>query len=247
MKLCRILLPILVLCGCSMIYPTKTPIETISYGTHANNLSEKPYFVFLPGRSSDAKEFQEEGFIDDARKSFPGADMVAVEAHLGYYIRRNLITRLQEDIFSTAKKQGYKPIWLVGISMGGLGAVLYAEAHPEQIDGLYILAPFLGDKEVIEEIKQAGGLAKWSPPENLDPKDYQRFIWSWLKKYTKSPPPDGLPDLFLGWGTEDRHADACKLLADALPEGHVFTTKGDHDWPTWRTLWKDFLITVSKR
>jgi len=51
--------------------------------------------------------------------------MVAADLHLAYLQGGTMIKRLYEDIISPAQKQGYKKIWLVGISPGGLNSLLY--------------------------------------------------------------------------------------------------------------------------
>jgi hypothetical protein len=43
------------------------------------------------------------------------ADLVAVDAHLGYYYKRTIIDRLREDVLVPAKVQGYRRIVVVGI------------------------------------------------------------------------------------------------------------------------------------
>jgi hypothetical protein len=40
--------------------------------------------------------------------------------------------------------------------------------------------------------------------------------------------------LHLGYGRDDRFADAHRLLATQLPAAQVFDTPGGHDWPVWR-------------
>ena len=45
----------------------------------------------------------------------------------------------------------------------------------------------------------------------------------------------------LAVGLADRFASNHQLLADALPEGRVFTTEGGHDWPQWSRLWRKML------
>ena len=57
-----------------------------------------------------------------------------------------------------ARREGKDNIWLVGFSMGGLGSLLYLREHPEYIEGVCLIAPFLGDEEIIEEIQAAGGV-----------------------------------------------------------------------------------------
>ena len=231
------LLFLLVLAGLALsCFPTATPMETVSYEAVEPG---ETVFVFLPGRSSRPAEFAEAGFIDELQRRVPEAQVIVADAHFGYYFHRNLVERLNEDIIGPARARGARNVWLVGISMGGLGALFYAREHADQVTGVVALAPFLGDEDVIEEIAAAGGPAGWEPPPNLDPSDYQRDIWKWLKGYTQAD--KDMPVLYVGYGTEDRFAKAVKMLGEALPEGRTFTTSGGHDWPPWRALWVKFL------
>ena len=150
-----------------------------------------------------------------------------------------MVRRLHDDVVGPMREATGARVHLVGISMGGLGALIYAQAHPEDVAGVVVLAPYLGGDEVIDEITSAGGLAEWQPPSDPDPDDFQRDIWTWLKGYTD--PETDRPPLVLGWGTEDDLAPASRLLAEALPDDRVFTTPGGHDWPEWRALWEAIL------
>ena len=47
-------------------------------------------------------------------------DMVAPNAHFGYYFGETLVNRLKVDIIDPSKVKGYENVWLVGASMGGL-------------------------------------------------------------------------------------------------------------------------------
>jgi len=47
--------------------------------------------------------------------------------------------------------------------MGGLGALMYLRAHPEDIAGVCLISPFLGYPGIISEISAAGGLTAWIP------------------------------------------------------------------------------------
>lgn len=185
----------------------------------------------LPGSGDDAADFMKNGFIKEIEFSGIRADVVAVDAHLGYYLKRNLLPRLCKDIIIPARQKGYKNIWLLGISMGGLGAVIYEKHYPDTITGLILLAPFLGYPAVIDEIYTAGGLSQWSPKEPIDKNDYEHEIWKWLKDYTR--PEVKLPRLVIGYGSEDRFASASFLLAEVLPVDQVYMIPGGHDWDTW--------------
>lgn len=192
--------------------------------------------VFLPGRFDRPERFVREGFGEVLAARLPAVRAVAADAHLGYYLDGSFVERLHEDVVRPALEQGASRIHLVGISMGGLGALLYARAHPEAVAGVVVLAPYLGEEEVVAEIAAAGGLAAWQPPAEPDPDDFQRDVWSWLKGYAE--PGADRPPLVVGWGDGDDLAPASRLLAVVLPAGRAFTVRGGHDWPTWRALWR---------
>jgi pimeloyl-ACP methyl ester carboxylesterase len=185
----------------------------------------------LPGSGDKAADFIKNGFIKEIEASGFRADAVAVDAHLGYYVKRNLLPRLLDDVVLPAKKMGYKNIWLLGISMGGLGAVIYAKHYPHTINGLILLAPFLGYPAVLDEISTAGGLTQWSPKEPIDKDDYEHEIWKWLKGYTR--PNVKLPYLVIGYGNDDWFKAASSLLGESLPNDQVYVLPGEHDWDTW--------------
>jgi pimeloyl-ACP methyl ester carboxylesterase len=194
--------------------------------------------VFLPGNRSTPEEFDTEGFTGILKKYLPGADSLAVDAPIGYYISQTLPDRLLEDVIRPARQKGYTRIWLVGISMGGSGALWYLKTHPETVRGALLLAPFLADKKIVEEIENAGGLMKWSPaaPEK---NDYQRAQLVWLKRYINRQGP--LPRLSIGFGESDRFERSNRIVAAILPARDVFKTQGKHDWKTWRVVFEQFM------
>lgn len=227
---------IVILCfsifGCALFYPTKKPIDSFYYIT--GKAPSDTLIVMLPGSGDDAADFMKNGFIQEMNISGIRADAVAVDAHLGYYFKKNLLPYLLEDVILPARQKGYKNIWLLGISMGGLGAVIYEKHYPDTITGLILLAPFLGYPAVIDEVSSAGGLSQWSPKEPIDKDDYEHEIWKWLKEYTQ--PVVKIPRLVIGYGSEDRFAASSFLLSEVLPKEHVYMIPGGHDWETWRRL-----------
>ncbi len=117
----KILFLLFLLPGCAYLRPAKNPIETLWYRQPEKNHTR--LLILLPGRYSSADSFSTEGFVAMARKSGIAVDMVAVDAHLGYYFRKKLLIRLRQDVVEPAQKQGYTRFWIVGLSLGGLGAV----------------------------------------------------------------------------------------------------------------------------
>ena len=189
--------------------------------------------IMLPGRGDRASTFIQNGFQNAGERY--GFDTLAADAHFGYFRERNLVERLHADIVLPARQAGYKKIWLLGISAGGFGSILYSSQHPDQIDGVILLAPFLGEREAIDELVAAGGLATWSADES-ELKDYEIDVWSWLNRVTSEP---GKKPLILGYGKSDRLADAYGVLLDAMDSSSVYTREGGHKWDTWKPLWED--------
>ncbi len=236
----RILLLLLTLlsAGCSRLRPAPVPLRTIEIEPGVPG--SRSLVVLLPGRRDSPEDFERFGWGELARKAGVGARIVAADAHLGYYYRRTILDRLREDVIAPARAQGVDRIWLAGVSLGGTGSILYSNEHPEDVRGIALFAPFLGEEEVRKEIEAAGGLRGWMPPQPLDPADFQRQMWAWLKTEPATP-------IYLGWGTRDDFAPINGLLAKALPAERVFTTPGGHDWRAWTNLWEQFLETGALR
>jgi pimeloyl-ACP methyl ester carboxylesterase len=197
--------------------------------------------VFLPGRGDAADTFFDEGFVTAVRRSGLSIDLVAADAELGYYANASFITRLDEDVLTPARRRGYARSWIVGASMGGFGSLFYASQHPEQVDGVLALAPWLGDAGATDPIRAAGGLARWQPPPpaRFDAGNYQAQLWRWLREVTVEGRPG--PSIWLGWGSHDRLGRSDELLAAALPGDRVLHAPGGHQWATWRELLGEFL------
>jgi pimeloyl-ACP methyl ester carboxylesterase len=214
--------------ACTLPPPATTPMAQV--GQPAERQSET-LLVFLPGRGDRGADFVEQRFLEIGAGH--GFDMLAADAHFGYYTSETIVDRLHADVIRPARRRGYERIWLLGISAGGLGAALYADAHPGLIDGLILLAPYPGDEALVRDIAAAGGLAQWSGDTSAG-EDWQRQHWRWLQTTTETA---DRPRIVLGFGRDDRFAEAAELLAGELPPDGVFRAEGGHRWPVWRELW----------
>ena len=196
--------------------------------------------VFLPGSYSVPEDYLSHGFVDRVRRQHVAADIALVDAHLGYYSERSILDRLRADVLVPARAHGYVDVWLVGISIGGYGALIHsatAPANEPALAGTVAIAPYLGDRRVTISVDASGSLAGWPLAASL-PEDIDVALWQWLQRESARRPE---PRLYLGYGLGDRFEYSDRMLAAALPAGHVFTAPGGHDWPVWEALWAQML------
>jgi len=225
MRLTILILVTQLLAGCIGIPPTETPLPSITTATSAGR--NDTVIIMLPGRGDRADAFIREGFEQ------PGTahrfDTIATDAHFGYYMKRSLLTRLHEDIVLPAREAGYENVWLLGISMGGYGALLYASQNPDLVDGVILLAPYLGERKSLEEIVSSGGLQNWDGGASRM-EDYEIGIWNWLR--------DSNTPVILGYGEADGMADGYRrVMTGTLESSSIYTLEGGHNWTTWKPLW----------
>lgn len=122
--------------------------------------------VMLPGAYSRPQEFVDEGFVGELRRRAVAADIAIADAHVGYFQDRSAIRRLREDIVLPARAQGYRQVWLVGISLGGFGALAFGARHGGEVDGILALAPYLAGAscEGDHRRRRPGALAQHTAP-----------------------------------------------------------------------------------
>ena len=191
--------------------------------------------LLLPAAYTTPDDFLREGFVKAARDRALPVDLVFVELKVQHLTDRTILRRLRHEVVLPARALGCRSIWLGGISIGGFVALAYAERYPEEIDGLCLLAPYLGNHIVTGEIERANGVHEWTPGE-LAADDDERRIWRFIKEHRARPSP-----LHLGFGRDDRFADSHRMMASALAPECVDVVPGGHEWPVWRQLWGNFL------
>ena len=217
--------------ACTLVpRPTPVPVKTL---VDEPDGRPKELVVLLPGRHSLPGEFVREGFVSRVRASRPDARIVVPDLHLGYYRKQTMAERLHQDVIAPAKSSGIDHVTLVGISMGGMGAMIYDLEHPGEVREIILLSPFLGDPSVIDDISIQGGLSRWRP-EGEAPDAFSRRLWlrvreSWLTRRDR-------PVLQLGCGENDRLAATTRLAAAELTPATTLWLHGGHDWPTWNRL-----------
>lgn len=181
-----------------------------------------------------AADFDAHGLVAAVHRRGLAVDVVAARPALDLYLDSKVATELHRIVVAPARARGYQRIWLLGISLGGMGALLYASTQPEAVEGLVLLAPFLGTQGTVAEIAAAGGLAGWTA-EGSAATTPERQLLLWLQRFLAAPP--ARPAVYLGYGLADRFVRGHTMLAERLPRDRVVTAAGGHDWKTWRALW----------
>ena len=199
---------------------------------------DRVLLAMLPGAAHVPEDFLRHGFVQALRERRRPVDVVLVDAHADYYLERSIGARLATDVIRPARANAYSQIWMLGISLGGMGALICAREHPGEIDGVILLAPYLGNRGRIAEMVRRGGLKECQTDE-IDPENDEQTVLAWLKAYRSGAP--SLPAIYLGYGTADRFAPASEMLAQRLPTERVAAMQGGHEWETWARLWTHFL------
>ncbi len=216
------------------------PTKPLTVEWHLAKAAERGHslFVFLPGRRDRASDFVRREFVGLARGRITGVDCLTVDATLGYYLDGSIAERLQREIIGPAHANGYREIWLVGVSMGGLGAFFHEREYPGKVSGLILLAPFVGDDlNLFAEIDAAGGAESWArsqPPVATERKraEFQRELWRYLGRL---PSEDSSPlQIWMAYGETDRLRPGFERLRSVLREERVIRLKGGHTWEVWK-------------
>lgn len=219
------------LSGCALFLPESVvPIPAL----HERNAgSPETLVILMPGRGGAARDFFDRGFVRRLLACDRPLRVAAVDAHLGYYADESVAIRLTEDIIRPARERGVEEVWLAGISLGGLGALIHLNDYPGVARGAVLIAPYLGDSATVEALP-ADLTAAGAPP----PGDAIAGVWYGIAEKLDGANP---PALYLAAGTEDRFARAHERFARLLDEDRVFRADGGHGWTTWEPLWARIL------
>lgn len=213
-------------------FPARSPMPLERYSAPQTDT----LLVLLPGFAAYDHTFEKKGLIQAAREAGFEGDIVAPNATFGYYRTRSLLPELESAVFADARDK-YEHIWVLGISMGGLGTLLAVEEFREDIDGVILLSPFLGRKRVTNAVRDAGGLAGWSVPEE-DP-TFDEEVWGWLDDASERQWQQ--PEVFLGYASNDLGVKNQELLASQMGHERSKMVPGGHTWPVWKELLHHFV------
>lgn len=223
-------LPLALLGGCTARGDATRPIPTQL--VHAIQPMRRTV-VFLPGRGDDLAGLQRHHTAELIQQSWPDADVILAGLTMPYYTSGVANQRLHDEVIAPLLKQGHRPIWLAGISLGGMGALLYDDEHPGDIDGLLLLSPYLGDSAIHDEIRAAGGIRQWQPGarQAIGPDTFQRELWRSIAQWRDTP--TRARTVWLAYGDSERFRAPIELMKPLLPAGHALMLPGRHNWKLW--------------
>jgi hypothetical protein len=233
------------LLGC---FPRGDPSRPIPTEFIAAPQKAQRLVVVLPGRADDLGALRRSGITQAIQQAWPDADVVLTGLALGYYMEGQAEKRLHAEVIAPARQRGYAQVWLVGASLGGMGALLYDRAHPNQVDGLVLLAPYLGEKALLQEITAAGGAARWQPPPPpaiINEDNFLQELWRHLQTWSRPPGPR--PNVWVAYGDKDYLRGALPLIAPLVPPQQVLQPRGGHDWETWSPVTGEILSRVDAK
>jgi pimeloyl-ACP methyl ester carboxylesterase len=228
------------LSGC---FPRGDPSQPIPTATLAAPRKATRLVVVLPGRGDDLPGLRKSGIAQAVQSAWPDADVVLTGLALGYYLEGQALPRLHDEVVAPARAHGYAQVWLVGASLGGMGAILYDRAHPGEVTGMVLLAPYLGEDAMVSRIAAAGGVARWQAPPAGD--DFALELWRHVQGWSRDPA--AARRVWLAYGTKDRFREPDALLGAALPAGHVLVRDGGHDWGVWSPATREILQRITMR
>ena len=240
MWFCAMVSMVVVFLGCSGSQDKKK-LRSVRY---SGMTGKRSLVVLLPTIGGKGSHYMSQGFLDEVWERGFEASLEVVDVKPSLYLGTRIVERLKTEVIEPAKAEGFREIYLVGISLGGHGALVYATKYPEDIDGLIMLAPFIGWDIASDAIEEAGGLEKWEDCPFLA-WNYACEVWKSLKDYISDS--ENRRKVVLGFGREDKFADQCRVIAAVLPPEQVFTVPGGHDWVTWKKLFSkvaDYFLEV---
>jgi len=200
--------------------------------------------VLIPGAYQQPAQFLQAGFDQPLLERAQRVELILAMPQLAHLTDRSWLAALYDQIVAPARTQRDIPLWLGGVSLGAFMALRFAAQYPDSIDGLCLLAPYLGSRIIAAEIAAHTDISHWQAGA-LHEDDDERRIWQYVANLRNR---GTATRVFIGSGSSDRFADTQQVLVRAL--GSVPSTtrmiEGGHDWPVWRQLWEQFLDVYGK-
>jgi enterochelin esterase-like enzyme len=110
---------------------------------------------------------------------------------------------------------------------------------------MFLLSPFVGDKELLTEIERAGGLEKWESPVGTPRSKAEALQKMWIDMKRQWPSRSGPPfPISLAVGKSDKLLTSNRFFARSiLKPDQLIEIEGGHDWDCWR---RGTVILLSK-
>jgi pimeloyl-ACP methyl ester carboxylesterase len=199
--------------------------------------------ALIPGANQGPQDLRAAGFLAAVEERHLNIDIVLVTPQLMHVTDRSALARLHTEVVIPARLSGCAAVWFAGISMGGFLALLYAAEHPVDLQGICLLAPYLGNRMIYTEISRFESLAQWHAAKTdlQDELAEERKVWHYIAD--RQPHPPVLR--YLGFGGDDRFATTQRLLAKQLIPEAVDVIDGGHEERVWRRLWDRFLDRIT--
>ena len=239
----RPLIPMLLAClsslaGCAAGGDVTKPIPTLFVAAPE---SAHRLVVMLPGRGDSLQSLTNTGIATIIQQSWPDADVLLTGLTMPFYRQGRAAQRLHDEVIEPARRRAYRQVWLAGISLGGMGALLYDREYPDQMNGLLLLSPYLGDNAIHQQIRQAGGLAAWQagPAQVIGPDTFQHELWRYLQDWSQRP--QRTRSVWLAYGADEPFRQPIELMSPLLQPDHVIMLPGKHNWKLWKPAMRALL------
>lgn len=191
---------------------------------------QRVLLVMLPGMGISSQDFVDYGLVAMAQSGHQIVDVLATQPDQSLYLDGVIADDLNKVLARFTSGENDTRLWLLGISLGGMGALACAARSVARIEGLVLLAPFIGTRGTVAALQRAGGWNHWSPRESVATQAEQEVL-CWLQTCLANPAG---PPIWLGHATRDRFAAGHRMLAAALPDDRTVQVEGAHDWPAWQ-------------
>jgi pimeloyl-ACP methyl ester carboxylesterase len=210
---------VLLVSGCVYTQPVELPMGGEYFHYRDSNTT---LVLLLHGLGGSAANFSRNGTVEQILDCNPRVNVYGADSHFGYYRERIISARLREDVIQPALDAGVTRVWLLGVSLGGLGSLAYRLDYPEEVAGIVLMAPYLGEWDELE--------AYIADPASSN-SDFVE-IWRGLESMATQ---ERLVTLAYGEGDSmyRQHRWAASLLAAE----QVVSMPGNHRWSVWRQLW----------
>jgi pimeloyl-ACP methyl ester carboxylesterase len=242
LSLSGLLLMLGMLAGC---YPKGDPSKPVPTSFIPAPTPAHRLVIVLPGRGDGLDGLKATGIAQAIQAQWPDADVTLSGLTMDYYLQGGAVRRLRQEIVVPARQRGYREVWLLGASLGGLGALMYDGQWPGTVDGTILMAPYLGEKPLLREIEAAGGIARWDAgpePAQVNGDNFQHELWRHLQQWSRDP--SRARNVWLAYGDRDYLRDTMPSLVPLLPPSHVLVRSGTHAWTVWTPATREILARI---